>query len=209
MLLHVVQGERETVDQCRSLARFELKGFPPMTAGAARIKVTFAVDADGLLSVEAEEETRHVRAGIEVRPSYGLSDDDMARMLRDSMENAEDDMRRRLLIEARVDAERVLQALDAAMAVDRALASKEEQAAIAAAAERLKALKAGEDRELIVAAIEELEKTALPFAQRRIDRAIGRALGGRSLDEVEADMATGAAPAARGAIGAASGRAGS
>ncbi len=209
MLLHVVQGERETVDQCRSLARFELKGFPPMTAGAARIKVTFAVDADGLLSVEAEEETRHVRAGIEVRPSYGLSDDDMARMLRDSMENAEDDMRRRLLIEARVDAERVLQALDAAMAVDRALASEEEQAAIAAAAERLKALKAGEDRELIVAAIEELEKTALPFAQRRIDRAIGRALSGRSLDEVEADMATGAAPAARGAIGAASGRAGS
>jgi molecular chaperone HscA len=198
MLLHVVQGERETVDQCRSLARFELKGLPPMTAGAARIKVTFAVDADGLLSVEAEEETRHVRAGIEVRPSYGLSDDDMARMLRDSMENAEDDMRRRLLIEARVDAERVLQALNAAMAVDRALASEEERAAIGAAAERLKALKSGEDRELIVAGIEDLEKTALPFAQRRIDRAIGQALSGRSLDEVEASMATGAAPAPAG-----------
>ena len=201
MLLHVVQGERETVDQCRSLARFELKGLPPMTAGAARIKVTFAVDADGLLSVEAEEETRHVRAGIEVRPSYGLSDDDMARMLRDSMENAEDDMRRRLLIEARVDADRVLQALDAAMAADRAMASEEERAAIAAAAGRLKALKAGEDRELITAAIEALEKTALPFAQRRIDRAIGQALSGRSLDEVEADMAMGAAPV-QGATGA-------
>jgi molecular chaperone HscA len=198
MLLHVVQGERETVDRCRSLARFELKGFPPMAAGAARIKVTFAVDADGLLSVEAEEETRHVRAGIEVKPSYGLSDDDMARMLRDSMENAEDDMRRRLLIEARVDAERVLQALDAAMAADRALASVQERAAIAAAAERLKALKASEDREFIQAAIEALEKTALPFAQRRIDRAIGQALSGRSLDEVEASMATGAAPAPAG-----------
>jgi molecular chaperone HscA len=217
MLLHVVQGERETVDQCRSLARFELKGFPPMTAGAARIKVSFAVDADGLLSVEAEEETHHVRAGIEVRPSYGLSDDDMARMLRDSMENAEDDMRRRLLIEARVDADRVLQALDAAMAADRALASEEERAAIAAAAERLKALKAGEDRELITAAIEALEKTALPFAQRRIDRAIGQALSGRSLDEVEASMATGAASrpeatgaaSAQGAAGAAPAAAGS
>jgi len=208
MLLHVVQGERETVDQCRSLARFELKGFPPMTAGAARIKVTFAVDADGLLSVEAEEETHHVRAGIEVRPSYGLSDDDMARMLRDSMENAEDDMRRRLLIEARVDADRVLQALDAAMAADRALASEDERAAIAAAAERLKALKAGEDRELITAAIEALEKTALPFAQRRIDRAIGQALSGRSLDEVEASMAIGAA-SRPGATGAASAEAGS
>jgi molecular chaperone HscA len=114
------------------------------------------------------------------------------------MENAEDDMRRRLLIEARVDAERVLQALDAAMAADRALASEEERAAIGAAAERLIALKAGEDRELIVAAIEALEKTALPFAQRRIDRAISQALSGRSLDEVETSMATGAAPSTAG-----------
>src|SRR5206468_4355032 len=107
MLLHVVQGERETVDQCRSLARFELTGIPPMAAGAARIRVTFAVDADGLLSVEAVEKTSGARAAIEVKPSYGLSDEDMVRMLRDSMENAEDDLRRRLLIEARVDAERV------------------------------------------------------------------------------------------------------
>ena len=92
LLMAPVQGERETVDQCRSLARFELKGIPAMTAGAARIKVTFAVDADGLLTVEAEEETQKVRAGVEVRPSYGLSDEEMARMLRDSMENAEADM---------------------------------------------------------------------------------------------------------------------
>jgi molecular chaperone HscA len=190
MLLHVVQGERETVDHCRSLARFELTGIPPMTAGAARIKVNFAVDADGLLSVEAVEQTSGSRAAIEVKPSYGLSDEDMIRMLRDSMENAEDDMHRRLLIEAQVDAERVRQALDAALAADYALASEEDKKAIAAAAARLDALRTGEDRELIVAAIEALEAAALPFAQARIDRAIGQALAGRSLDEVEASVAT-------------------
>ncbi|HEX3066902.1 MAG TPA: Fe-S protein assembly chaperone HscA, partial [Dongiaceae bacterium] len=137
MMLHVVQGERETVDQCRSLARFELTSIPPMTAGAARIKVTFAVDADGLLSVEAVEQTSGARAAIEVKPSYGLSDEDMVRMLRDSMENAEDDMRRRLLIEARVDAERVRLALDAAMKADGSLASESDRRAIAEAAARL------------------------------------------------------------------------
>lgn len=196
MLLHVVQGERETVDQCRSLARFELKGIPPMTAGAARIKVTFAVDADGLLTVEAEEETTRVRAGVEVRPSYGLSDEEMARMLRDSLENAEADMQRRLLIEAQVDADRVLQALGAALAADGALATEEDRAAIAAAAEKLSAARSREDRDIITGMIEALEKAALPFAQRRIDRAIGQALAGRSLDEVEASVASGAAPAA-------------
>ncbi len=198
MLLHVVQGERETVDQCRSLARFELTGIPPMTAGAARIKVTFAVDADGLLSVEAVEQTSGARAAIEVKPSYGLSDEDMVRMLRDSMENAEEDMRRRLLIEARVDAERVRLALDAALKADGALASEADRKAIGEAAARLDRVRAGEDRELIVASIEALEKAALPFAQARIDRAIGQALSGRSLDEVEASVASGAvsAPAA-------------
>jgi molecular chaperone HscA len=200
MLLHVVQGERETVDQCRSLARFELTGIPAMTAGAARIKVTFAVDADGLLSVEATEQTSGARAAIEVKPSYGLSDEDMVRMLRDSMENAEDDMRRRLLIEARVDAERVRLALDAALKHDGALASEADRKAIAAAAARLDKVRAGEDRELIVASIEALEAAALPFAQARIDRAIGRALSGRSLDEIEASVASDAvsAPGAAG-----------
>jgi molecular chaperone HscA len=200
MLLHVVQGERETVDQCRSLARFELTGIPAMTAGAARIKVTFAVDADGLLSVEASEQTSGARAAIEVKPSYGLSDEDMVRMLRDSMENAEDDMRRRLLIEARVDAERVRLALDAALKRDGAMASEADRKAIAAAAARLDKVRAGEDRDLIVAAIEALEKAALPFAQARIDRAIGQALSGRSLDEIEASVASDAvsAPAAAG-----------
>ncbi len=193
MSLHVVQGERETVDQCRSLARFELKGIPPMTAGAARIKVTFAVDADGLLSVEAEEETTKLRAGIEVRPSYGLADEEMARMLRDSLENAEADMRRRLLIEARVDADRVLRALDSALAADGELASPEDREAIARAAARLRAARDGGDRDLIGGAVEALEKAALPFAQRRIDRAVRQALAGRSLDEVERSVATGAA----------------
>jgi len=193
LLLHVVQGERETVDQCRSLARFELCGIPPMTAGAARIKVTFAVDADGLLTVESQEQTTGARAGVEVRPSYGLSDDEMARMLRDSLENAEADMHRRLLIEARVDAERVIRALDAALAADGALATAADRAAIGAARTTLEKVNAAEDRDLINAAVEALEAAALPFAQRRIDRAIGQALAGRSLDEVEASVATGAA----------------
>jgi molecular chaperone HscA len=127
----------------------------------------------------------------------------MARMLRDSMENAEADMRRRLLIEAQVDADRVLQALAAALAADGALAPAPEKAAIAAAADRLRAARGGEDRDLINGCIEALEKTALPFAQRRIDRAIGRALAGRSLDEVEASVATGPAgrPGAEGQHG--------
>jgi len=189
MLIHVLQGERETVDQCRSLGRFELKGIPAMTAGAARIRVTYAVDADGLLTVSAEEKTRGVKAHIEVKPSYGLSEEDMARMLRDSLENAREDMERRLLIEARVEAERVLLALGAALAVDGALAKPEECQAMEAIGRRLKAAIAGEDRDLINGLVEELERAGKPFAQRRIDRAINSALAGHRLDEVEADVA--------------------
>ncbi|QEX16197.1 chaperone protein HscA [Hypericibacter terrae] len=189
MLIHVLQGERETVDQCRSLGRFELRGIPPMTAGAARIRVTYAVDADGLLTVAAEEKTTGVKAHIEVKPSYGLSEDDMARMLRDSLENAREDMERRLLIEARVEAQRVLLALDAALAADGALARPEERQTMEKAAQRLKAAIAGEDRDLINGLVEELEKAGKPFAQRRIDRAINSALAGHRLDEIEADVA--------------------
>jgi molecular chaperone HscA len=189
MLIHVLQGERETVDQCRSLGRFELRGIPPMTAGAARIRVTYAVDADGLLTVAAEEKTTGVKAHIEVKPSYGLSEEDMARMLRDSLENAREDMERRLLIEARVEAQRVLLALDAALAVDGALARPEERQTMEKAAQRLKAAIAGEDRDLINGLVEELEKAGKPFAQRRIDRAINSALAGHRLDEIEADVA--------------------
>jgi len=189
MLIHVLQGERETVDQCRSLGRFELRGIPAMTAGAARIRVTYAVDADGLLTVSAEEKTTGVKAHIEVKPSYGLSEEDMARMLRDSLENAREDMERRLLIEARVEAERVLLALGAALSVDGALAKPEERQAMEAIGWRLKAAIAGADRDLINGLVEELERAGKPFAQRRIDRAINSALAGHRLDEVEADVA--------------------
>jgi molecular chaperone HscA len=189
MLIHVLQGERETVDQCRSLGRFELEGIPPMTAGAARIRVTYAVDADGLLTVGAEEKTTGVKAHIEVKPSYGLSEDDMARMLRDSLENARGDMERRLLIEARVEAQRVLLALDAALAADGGLVTAEERQAMEKVAQRIRTAIAGEDRDLINGLVEELEKVGKPFAQRRIDRAINRALAGHRLDEIEADVA--------------------
>ena len=133
MAIHVVQGEREMVDDCRSLARFELLGIPPMTAGAARIRVSFAVDADGLLTVSAEEKTTGVAQRVEVKPSYGLSHDDMADMLYDSLDHAEEDMARRLLTEARVEARRNLLALDSALAKDGSLLSAEERAELDAA----------------------------------------------------------------------------
>ncbi|MCC7273425.1 MAG: Fe-S protein assembly chaperone HscA [Alphaproteobacteria bacterium] len=189
MLFHVVQGEREMVDECRSLARFELTGIPPMTAGAARIRVSFAVDADGLLTVTAQEKTTGARQHVEVRPSYGLGEDEMARMLRDSMEHASDDMGRRLLIEARVEARRVLLALDAATKADAALLPADERAAIAAAAAGLERLLAGDDRHAIDAAVEELERLSRAFAQRRMDKAIRLALAGRSIDAVAAEAA--------------------
>src|SRR5439155_2188894 len=139
MAIHVVQGEREMVADCRSLARFELLGIPPMTAGAARIRVTFAVDADGLLTVSAEERTTGVAQRIEVKPSYGLSHDDMADMLYDSLDNAEADMMRRLLTEARVEARRNVLALDAALAKDGGLPSPEARGGIDAARSHLAA----------------------------------------------------------------------
>jgi molecular chaperone HscA len=194
MLIHVVQGERETVEACRSLGRFELHGIPPMVAGAARIQVTYAVDADGLLTVSAVEKTTGVKAEIAVKPSYGLSDAEMADMLRDSLVHARDDMERRLLIEARVEAERVLLALDAALRADGALLQAAERAKIDAAIARARAAIAGTDRDAINAAIDLLDRETHPFAQRRMDRAIAQALKGQSLDEVEASMATDPAP---------------
>jgi molecular chaperone HscA len=190
MLIHVVQGERETVDACRSLGRFELTGIPPMVAGAARIRITFAVDADGLLTVSAEEKTTGVKAQIEVKPSYGLGDDAMAEMLRDSLTHAREDMERRLLIESRVEAERMLLALDAATKSDGDLIQAEERQAIDRAVARLREAVAGDDRDRIAAAVEALEKASHPFAQKRMDRAMEVALKGQRLDEVEASMAT-------------------
>src|SRR5262249_55539540 len=185
MAIHVVQGEREMVADCRSLARFELLGIPPMTAGAARLPGTFAVHADGLLTVSAEERTTGVAQRIEVKPSYGLSHDDMADMLYDSLENAEEDMARRLLAEARVEAERGLLALDAALAKDGKLLSAEERSELDTARERLKAAVKGEDRDEINAAAEALETLSKPFAERRMDRGIREALSGMSVVDLE------------------------
>lgn len=184
MMIHVVQGERETVEQCRSLARFELTGLPPMTAGAPRIRVTFSVDADGLTTVTAREETTGTESRVEVKPSYGLSADDMARMLRESMEHAQADMGRRLLIEARVEARRVLLALAAALERDGDLLSAEERAAVDAQAAKVAAAIEGSDRDRINAEVETLESVTQPFAQRRMDRAVQAALTGRSVDQV-------------------------
>lgn len=185
MAIHVVQGEREMVADCRSLARFELLGIPPMTAGAARIRVTFAVDADGLLTVSAEERTTGVQQRIEVKPSYGLSHEDMADMLYDSLEHAEEDMTQRLLTEARVEGRRNLLALDVALQKDGALLGADERAALDAARGRLEAAIAGDDREAINAAAEALETLSKPFAERRMDRGIREALSGRSVVELE------------------------
>lgn len=185
MAIHVVQGEREMVADCRSLARFELLGIPPMTAGAARIRVTFAVDADGLLTVSAEERTTGVAQRVEVKPSYGLSHEDMADMLYDSMDNAEADMALRLLTEARVEARRGLLALEAALAKDGSLLSTEERSEIDAARAALEAAIAGENRDKINAAAEALETLSKPFAERRMDRGIREALSGLSVGELE------------------------
>jgi molecular chaperone HscA len=185
MAIHVVQGEREMVDDCRSLARFELSGIPPMTAGAARIRVTFAVDADGLLTVSAEEKTTGTAQRVEVKPSYGLSHEDMADMLYDSLDHAEEDMTRRLLTEARVEARRNLLALDAALAKDGNLLSAEERAALDEARARVEQAAAGEDRDAINAAAEALETLSKPFAERRMDRGIREALSGVAVSDLE------------------------
>jgi molecular chaperone HscA len=185
MAIHVVQGEREMVADCRSLARFELSGIPPMTAGAARIRVSFAVDADGLLAVSAEERTTGVAQRIEVKPSYGLSHEDMADMLYDSLEHAEADVAQRLLTEARVEAKRSLLALDAALAKDGALLTTEERAAVDEGRTRLETAIAGDDRDAINAAAEALETLSKPFAERRMDRGIREALAGLSVGDLE------------------------
>jgi molecular chaperone HscA len=185
MAIHVVQGEREMVADCRSLARFELLGIPPMTAGAARIRVGFAVDADGLLTVSAEERTTGVQQRIEVKPSYGLSHDDMADMLYDSLENAEADMTARLLTEAKVEGRRNLLALDAALAKDGALLDGAERAELDQGRARLETAIAGEDRDEINAAADALETLSKPFAERRMDRGIREALSGKSVNELE------------------------
>ncbi len=187
MSLHVVQGERELVGDCRSLARFELRGIPPMVAGAARIRVTFQVDADGLLSVSAHEQTSGVQATIEVKPSYGLGDDEIARMLQDSFSHAQNDMAARNLREQRVDGLRLLEATQAALDLDgRQLLSEVERAAIDRAMETLRVLLNSPDHTAIKRAADSLNRATAQFAARRMDASIQRALSGRRLEALEA-----------------------
>ncbi|WP_116135922.1 Fe-S protein assembly chaperone HscA [Trinickia diaoshuihuensis] len=184
MAIHVVQGERELVSDCRSLARFELRGIPPMTAGAARIRVTYQVDADGLLSVFAREQHSGVEASVVVKPSYGLADDDIARMLEDSFRTAEVDMRARALREAQVEAERLVEATQAALAADGELLEADERAKVDAALARLRETAQGSDADAIEAATKALAAETDEFAARRMDKSIRQALTGRKLDEI-------------------------
>ncbi|MDE9556555.1 Fe-S protein assembly chaperone HscA [Xenorhabdus bovienii] len=184
MSIHVVQGERELVNDCRSLARFTLRGIPPLPAGGAHIRVTFQVDADGLLSVSALEKSTGVEASIQVKPSYGLSDAEIARMLRDSMTNAQEDIQARKLAEQKVEAARVLESLTSALEKDADLLSQEEQAAIDAAVEVLIESAQGTSSDTIESAIKQLDKQTQEFAARRMDTSIRRALAGHSVDEI-------------------------
>ena len=184
MALHVVQGERELVTDCRSLARFELRGIPPMVAGAARIRVTFQVDADGLLSVSAREQTSGVEAGITVKPSYGLSDDEIANMLKDSMAHSKDDALRRALKEAQVEAQRLIEAVQSAMKSDRDLLTDEQFAAIDTAIGRLQAAALGEDRRQISQAMNDLEAETREFAAQRMDKTIRKAMAGKRIEDL-------------------------
>ena len=186
MAIHVLQGERELVSDCRSLARFELRGIPPMVAGAARIQVTFSVDADGLLNVEAREESTGVKASIEVKPSYGLSDSEIEGMLRDSIDHAADDMVARRLREQQVEAQRVIEALQGALAEDgdRLLDAAERQQVEQALA-RLQAVAGGDDADRIKREIEALEKACEFYVERRMNASVREAMSGRSVEDFE------------------------
>ena len=184
LALHVVQGERDLVTDCRSLARFELRGIPPMAAGAARIRVTFTVDADGLLSVSALEQVSGVQAHIEVKPAYGLADDQIARMLQDSFSTAEVDMRVRALVESRVDADRMLLAARSALAADADLLTLAERAEIDALMAALGAMLGSDDPLQIEAATKALAQGTEAFAALRMNRGIQRALAGKNIAAV-------------------------
>ena len=185
LAVHVVQGERELVSDCRSLARFELRGIPPMVAGAARIRVTFQVDADGLLAVSARETTSGVETGIVVKPSYGLSDDEIANMLRDSMSHTKDDALRRALKEAQVEAQRLIEAVQSAVRSDGDLLSGEQRTKLDEAIVRLRTTALGDDRRQITMAMDDLEAETKDFAARRMDKSIRRAFSGKSIEDLE------------------------
>ena len=181
LALHVVQGERDLVADCRSLARFTLRGIPPMAAGAARIRVTFTVDADGLLNVSAREQGSGVEAQIDVKPSYGLSDQQIAQMLQDSFSTAQTDMRARALVEARVDADRLVLATRSALTADADLLAAGERATIEAAIAALQVSAAGDDAAAVEAASKALAQATEAFAAQRMNRGIARALSGKNI----------------------------
>jgi molecular chaperone HscA len=185
MALHVVQGERELVSDCRSLARFELRGIPPMVAGAARIRVTFQVDADGLLSVAAREQTTGHEARIEVKPSYGLTDDEVAAMLKDGFSHASDDAFRRALREAQVEAQRLIEAVQSALKDDADLLSTLERAHVDVCVSKLQAVMMGDDRRAIDDAMDGVNKATAEFAARRMNQSVQRALSGKKVSELE------------------------
>ncbi|WP_454909191.1 Fe-S protein assembly chaperone HscA [Variovorax gossypii] len=185
LALHVVQGERDLVSDCRSLARFTLRGIPPMAAGAARIRVTFTVDADGLLSVSAKEQGSGVEASVAVKPSYGLSDDQIATMLQESFSTAQQDMQARALVEARVDADRMLLATQSALDADGDLLNDEERAVIDASMVQLReAVKSSNDAAAIEAATKKLADDTEAFAAQRMNAGIARALAGRKVESL-------------------------
>ncbi|MBN8441724.1 MAG: Fe-S protein assembly chaperone HscA [Thauera sp.] len=185
MAFHVVQGERELVSDCRSLARFELRGIPPMVAGAARIRVSFQVDADGLLSVSAREMSSGVEASVLVKPSYGLTDDEIAGMLKSGVEHAGDDMVARALREQQVEAERVIEATEHALEQDGALLSADERRAIEVSIAELRVLCTGRDHRAVKRGIDALSRATDEFAARRMDNSIRSALTGHKVDEFE------------------------
>lgn len=184
LALHVVQGERDLVADCRSLARFELRGIPPMAAGAARIRVTFTVDADGLLNVSAKEQVSGVEARIDVKPSYGLTDDQIAAMLKDSFSTAEADMRARALVEARVDADRLLLATRSALDMDGDLLDETERASVDQAMLQLTQAIAATEPAVIEAALKALADVTEPFAAMRMNRGITKALAGKNIESI-------------------------
>lgn len=184
MAFHVVQGERELVDDCRSLARFTLKGIPPLAAGAAHIRVTFQVDADGLLSVTAMEKSTGVQASIQVKPSFGLSDTEIAIMLKDSMKHAKEDISRRMLAEQQVEAARVLESLNAALSKDGDLLTNDERQQIDAVMADLVQVASSDDADAIKKAIEILDEHTQDFAAKRMDNSIRVAFKGQSIDKI-------------------------
>lgn len=186
MKIHVLQGERELISDCRSLARFELRGIPPMVAGAAKIRVTFQVDADGLLSVSAREMGSGIESSIQVKPSYGLTDDEVTRMLKDSFEYAGDDKVARVLREHQVDAERLLEAVQGALEADgERLLDEEERLVINLQMDELRELMQGTDGYAIEQQTKRLSQVTDAFAARRLDSTVKAALAGRNLNEIE------------------------